>query len=32
MDELTDRQRSILTFITRASEERGFPPTIREIG
>lgn len=32
MDELTDRQREILRFITKASEERGFPPTIREIG
>ncbi len=32
MEELTDRQREILRFITRATEERGFPPTIREIG
>ena len=32
MEELTDRQKQILTFIVRESEERGFPPTIREIG
>lgn len=32
MEELTDRQKEILSFITRTSEERGFPPTIREIG
>lgn len=32
MEELTDRQKEILAFITRTSEERGFPPTIREIG
>lgn len=32
MEELTDRQRAILQFITRATEEKGFPPTIREIG
>ncbi|MCA3015794.1 MAG: transcriptional repressor LexA [Myxococcaceae bacterium] len=32
MEELTDRQREILDFILRTSEERGFPPTIREIG
>lgn len=32
MEELTDRQKEILSFILRTSEERGFPPTIREIG
>lgn len=32
MDELTDRQKEILQFIVRESEDRGFPPTIREIG
>ena len=32
MEELTDRQKQILSFIVRESEERGFPPTIREIG
>jgi repressor LexA len=32
MDEPTDRQKEILTFILRTSEERGYPPTIREIG
>lgn len=32
MEELTDRQREILTFILKESEARGFPPTIREIG
>lgn len=32
MEELTDRQREILTFIVKETESRGFPPTIREIG
>lgn len=32
MEELTERQREILTFIVKESENRGFPPTIREIG
>lgn len=32
MEELTDRQREILSFIVRETESRGFPPTIREIG
>jgi repressor LexA len=32
VEELTDRQKEILAFILRTSEERGFPPTIREIG
>lgn len=32
MEELTDRQKEILGFIIRQTEERGFPPTIREIG
>src|SRR5690349_23243595 len=32
VEELTERQREILTFIVKESEERGFPPTIREIG
>ncbi len=32
MDEITDRQKEILTFIQRTTEDRGFPPTIREIG
>jgi repressor LexA len=32
MEELTDRQREILTFILKETEVRGFPPTIREIG
>ena len=31
MEELTDRQKQILSFIVRESEDRGFPPTIREI-
>ena len=31
-EELTDRQKEILNYILRTSEERGFPPTIREIG
>jgi len=32
MDDITDRQKEILTYIQRTTEERGFPPTIREIG
>jgi repressor LexA len=29
---LTDRQREILTFISASIAERGYPPTLREIG
>jgi repressor LexA len=29
---LTDRQREILDFITRSIRDRGYPPTLREIG
>ena len=29
---LTDRQREILDFITQSIRERGYPPTVREIG
>jgi repressor LexA len=29
---LTDRQREILDFITRSIGDRGYPPTLREIG
>ncbi|HTA19952.1 MAG TPA: transcriptional repressor LexA [Polyangia bacterium] len=29
---LTDRQQEILGFITQSIEERGYPPTLREIG
>src|SRR5437773_12218452 len=29
---LTDRAREILSFIQRFARERGYPPTIREIG
>ncbi len=32
MDGLTERQREVLKFLHRATEERGFPPTIVEIG
>ena len=32
MDGLTDRQLEVLRFIAREIEERGYPPTIREIG
>lgn len=32
MEPLTKRQRQVLTFITRSIEERGYPPTMREIG
>ena len=29
---LTDRQQQVLDFITRCVDERGYPPTLREIG
>ena len=29
---LTDRQKAILDFISQSIEERGYPPTLREIG
>jgi repressor LexA len=29
---LTDRQRAVLEFISHSIEERGYPPTLREIG
>ncbi len=32
MDELTPRQRRILEFIAETVRERGYPPTVREIG
>jgi repressor LexA len=32
MDDLTSRQRRILEFIGETVRERGFPPTVREIG
>lgn len=32
MDQITTRQRRILDFIRRAIQERGYPPTVREIG
>src|SRR5690554_3026867 len=32
MKPLTERQESILTFITNFIEEKGYPPTVREIG
>ena len=32
MDDLTDRQTAILTFISRHCRESGYPPTVREIG
>src|SRR5688572_1255265 len=31
-DELTDRQQEILSFINSSIGERGYPPTLREIG
>jgi len=31
-DELTPQRREILDFIARTAEERGYPPTVREIG
>lgn len=32
MEPLTKRQRQVLTFVERSIEERGYPPTMREIG
>jgi repressor LexA len=32
MDQITARQRRILDFIRRTIQERGYPPTVREIG
>jgi repressor LexA len=32
MQKLTDRQRAVLSYITHSIEERGYPPTLREIG
>jgi repressor LexA len=32
MDDLTARQRRILEYIRTATRERGYPPTVREIG
>lgn len=32
MKNLTDRQKEVLEFIARFSEENGYPPTVREIG
>src|SRR6266571_3653691 len=29
---LTERQQSILAFVTQYAEENGFPPSVREIG
>ena len=31
-DQLTDRQKAVLDFISRQIEKRGYPPTLREIG
>jgi len=32
MDQLTERQRRILEFIAQTRDERGYPPSVREIG
>ena len=32
MDEMTPRQRRIVEYIRRTVQERGYPPTVREIG
>ncbi|HEY8489217.1 MAG TPA: transcriptional repressor LexA, partial [Thermaerobacter sp.] len=32
MEELTRRQRQILEFIKASTRERGYPPSVREIG
>lgn len=31
-ESLTDRQRQVLAFISQSIQERGYPPTLREIG
>ncbi|MCS6912169.1 MAG: transcriptional repressor LexA [Myxococcota bacterium] len=31
-DSLTERQRQVLAFISQSIQERGYPPTLREIG
>lgn len=31
-DQLTQRQKDVLDFITRSIDDRGYPPTLREIG
>lgn len=31
MKGITDRQKEVLTFISKSTEENGFPPTVREI-
>src|SRR5205823_1377504 len=31
-DQLTDRQKAVLDFISRSIEKHGYPPTLREIG
>jgi len=32
MESLTDRQKTVLEFVERHSRDRGFPPTMREVG
>jgi repressor LexA len=32
MQKLTDRQRMVLEFICTSIDDRGYPPTLREIG
>jgi repressor LexA len=32
MQKLTDRQRAVLSYISNSIQERGYPPTLREIG
>ena len=32
MQKLTDRQRAVLTYISESIDDRGYPPTLREIG
>lgn len=32
MQKLTDRQRAVLAYISSSIEDRGYPPTLREIG
>ena len=32
MNKLTDRQRMVLDYICESIQDRGYPPTLREIG
>ena len=32
MEELTERQKAILSFIKKEIQDKGYPPSVREIG